>query len=125
MANQLDGGGAMKILSIATAVAAICVCSTAGAQVTIRGAQLQFHDACLNDAIRNGNVGDDGNHITFACFNAVARGWFYHLGDANEESVRQKSGLWVRRTFNGGYCAQLIPDGSSAGGYDCVIATPQ
>ena len=95
----------MKILSIATPVAAICMCSTAGAQGTIRSAQLQFHEACLNDAIRNGNVGDDGNHITYACFDTIARDWFFHLGDANEESARQKSGLWIRRTFNGGYCA--------------------
>jgi hypothetical protein len=114
----------MKILIIATSVAAICVCSTASSQVTMQSAQLQFHDACLNDAIQNGNVGDDGNHTTFACFDIIARDWFYHLGDANEESVRQKSGLWIRRTFNGGYCVHHITDGSSAGAYDCVIATP-
>lgn len=114
----------MKIAMIAIAVA--LACSSASAQIVIKPkVNMAMYSACMNSAVQNNDVTDQGRYIEYLCFGSVARSWWNSLDTDDQRDVHDhKYGRFIARYYgNTGYCAHHIEDtaGNGLNSYVCSI----
>ncbi|MBB6304035.1 hypothetical protein GGE67_004676 [Rhizobium leucaenae] len=113
----------MRRMLIAILLASIS--GTSFAQVNIRPrTNLSMYNACMNSAISNNDVQDNGRYIEYLCFGGVARRWWNSLDTDGQRDVKESNGEFISRYYgNSGYCAHQIADaaGNGADAYVCAI----
>lgn len=87
---------------------------------------LTYFNACLNYATAHGgHVSRSGETISFICAGNVAKSFYDLLGENGvvTDTVKQKGGVFRRRTLKGGQCAQKIEDaeGTSTNSFVCNL----